>query len=526
MQSHFLLLAASLLVTLTIYHLIKAARWFFLGSGTPIKLRGPPNPSFLFGNLKETWFSASLLHCRVVVYTATDRIVTMDAKAIQHIMRNEHIYGKPQGDLRILKLILGEGNNEIVSRNHATYRERINPAFAANRIRELTGTFFEKSFELRDIWAAKITAASGVGRIDSVDWLSKTTLDVIGLTGFNYHFNALNDTGKVNELNKAFSAISGSSDMTSVWIPLQAQLPKAIIPLLMAVSSMKSSAEIMQRTGKELLVESKAYLAGTGEKNDNWGARDLLSLLLKSNMSTDIPEDERMSDADVIAQVPTFLIAGHETTSVSTTWALFSLSRHQEIQTKLREELLSVPTEKPSMDVLNELFYLDAFVRETLRLYTPLTNIARTALQDDILPLAHPIIDSDGVIHDSLPVRKGQPLIIAVLGVNTDRLLWGSDAYEFKPDRWLKVPDNVDTIPGVWSNLMTFWGGSRACIGWRFSIIEMKALLFTLVRNFEFELAVPVEEIILHRVASMQRPSLSSDYSRAKLPLLIKPLKT
>ncbi|KAE9395107.1 hypothetical protein BT96DRAFT_942639 [Gymnopus androsaceus JB14] len=59
MQSHFLLLAASLLVTLTIYHLIKAARWFFLGSGTPIKLRGPPNPSFLFGNLKETWFSAN-----------------------------------------------------------------------------------------------------------------------------------------------------------------------------------------------------------------------------------------------------------------------------------------------------------------------------------------------------------------------------------------------------------------------------------------------------------------------------------
>ncbi|KAE9395104.1 cytochrome P450 [Gymnopus androsaceus JB14] len=524
----------------------------FLGSGTPIKLRGPPNPSFLFGNLKETWFSTTPIgepnlqekwHERYGHTISTrsgfgaQRIVTTDAKAIQHIMRNEHIYGKPQGNLRILKLILGEGSGSGIfvaeGEKHKLQRKVMNPAFAANQIRELTGTFFEKSFELRDIWAAKITSASGVGEIDSVDWLSKTTLDVIGLTGFNYHFNALNDTGKVNELNKAFSAIFGSSDMTSVWIPLQAQLPKAIKPLLMAfartsgaMAAMKSSAEIMQRTGKELLAESKAYLAGTGEKNDNWGARDLLSLLLKSNMSTDIPEDERMSDADVIAQVPTFLIAGHETTSVSTTWALFSLSRHQEIQTKLREELLSVPTEKPSMDVLNELPYLDAFVRETLRLYTPLTNVARIALQDDIIPLAHPITDSDGVVHDSLPVRKDQPLIIAVLGVNTDKTLWGSDAYEFRPDRWLKIPDDVHTIPGVWSNLMTFWGGSRACIGWRFSIIEMKALLFTLVRSFEFELAVPVEEIILHRVASMQRPSLSSDDSRAKLPLLIKPLKS
>lgn len=95
---------------------------------------------------------------------------------------------------------------------------------------------------------------------------------------------------------------------------------------------MASSAEIMQRTARELLLESKAYLAGTGGKNDNWGARDLLSLLLKSNMSTDIPVGERMSDEDVIArasfsynsvsssqpkhvlEVPTFLIAGHETT--------------------------------------------------------------------------------------------------------------------------------------------------------------------------------------------------------------------
>ena len=57
------------------------------------------------------------------------------------------------------------------------------------------------------------------------------------------------------------------------------------------------------RIAKELLYESKKALAGTGEKGNNWRARDLLSLLIRSNMSTDLPEDQRMSDKDVMSRV-------------------------------------------------------------------------------------------------------------------------------------------------------------------------------------------------------------------------------
>lgn len=69
---------------------------------------------------------------------------------------------------------------------------------------------------------------------------------------------------------------------------------------------MNACAECMQRIGKEILTESKAYLAATGEKS-SWGARDLLSLLLKSNLSTEIAVEERMSDVDVVARMPVFL---------------------------------------------------------------------------------------------------------------------------------------------------------------------------------------------------------------------------
>jgi len=71
---------------------------------------------------------------------------------------------------------------------------------------------------------------------------------------------------------------------------------------------------------------------------------------------------------------------------------------------------------------------------------------------------------------------------------------------------------------------MSFLGGPRACIGYRFSLVEMKAILFTLVRTFEFELAVPVSEIG-SKSTMVQRPVLRSDPNRPQLPLLIKPYK-
>src|SRR5438309_414607 len=93
----------------------------------------------------------------------------------------------------------------------------------------------------------------------------------------------------------------------------------------------------------------------------------------------------------MIIEVPTFLVAGHETTSTATTWALYALTQAPEIQTKLRKELLSVSTDNPTMDELNELPYLEAVVRETLRLYAPVPSTIRVAVKDDVLPLGTPV---------------------------------------------------------------------------------------------------------------------------------------
>lgn len=101
-------------------------------------------------------------------------------------------------------------------------------------------------------------------------------------------------------------------------------------------------------------------------------------------------------------EVPTFLVAGHETTTTATTWALYALTQAPVVQAKLRQELMTVSTDNPTMDELNALPYLDAVVRETLRLHAPVTSTLRAAVKDDVIPLGTPITGKNGEIIDSI----------------------------------------------------------------------------------------------------------------------------
>ena len=193
----------------------------------------------------------------------------------------------------------------------------------------------------------------------------------------------------------------------------------------------------MDRTGNQLLKEGKAALAeANGKKDEKSKKRDLLSLLLKANLSTDIPESQRMNDRDVLArkslyfphigwnwtysrgpnvprrwprnyQVYTILsqswfckLRRHD--SNATTWALYSLSIHSDIQTKLRDELFTIQSDNPTMDELNSLSYLDSVVRETLRIHAPVAGTMRVAVKDDVVPLGTPFVDQKGRVCDNI----------------------------------------------------------------------------------------------------------------------------
>ena len=111
------------------------------------------------------------------------------------------------------------------------------------------------------------------------------------------------------------------------------------------------------------------------------------------------------------------------------------------------------------------------------------------ATQDMLLPLSEPIRMCDGSVISSLPVPKGTRLITNLEACNVDPALWGPDASQWKPDRWLKpLPKAVEEarVPGIYSHMyalspgatretreltvvltphrMTFLSGNKACM--------------------------------------------------------------
>ncbi|KAF8451154.1 cytochrome P450 [Boletus edulis BED1] len=538
-------LVFSAFVSVNAFGVWKLFRFLYRQLTSPIRhLRGPKGTSWIYGNmldihkadatLYEEWVTQCGNTMKFKGFFNLDGVLTMDIRAINHVITHTSDYQKPPSVQYTLSQMLGKGILIVEGAQHRQQRRIMNPAFGPAQIRALTDIFLEKSVRLCDVLSSEIAknpAGTTTGaRIDIIPWLSRMALDVIGLAGFNYNFDALNANEKPNELNEAFATVNEVMQKLTTLSILEARFPLFRILPSDRARTTKISTRTMNRIGRELLSEAKAAARESAtEKGEiekkNLRGRDLFSLLVKANMATDIPESQRLSDEDVLAQVPTFLVAGHETTSTATTWALFAMTNTPETQMKLREELLSVDTETPSMDELMALPYLDAVVRETLRVHPPVPNGGRVAMKDDVIPVEKPYTDKHGVVHNSIRIRKGDPVIIPILAINRSRELWGPDAHEFKPERWQNIPDAVSQIPGVWGHLLSFLGGPRACIGYRFSIVEMKALLFTLIRAFEFELVVPASEIV-QKAEVVQRPVLRSDpENKIQLPLLIKPYK-
>ncbi|KAJ7284064.1 cytochrome P450 [Mycena rebaudengoi] len=536
---YFLQLFLSFAGTLGAYALFEVLKVVYREFTSPIqRLPGPNGGHWLYGKFKELTEDSTLeeqwaqQYGSVLKYNGflgAARLQTTDTKALNHVLMNSYVYQKPDANRYTLGRIIGPGLFVVEEDVHKQQASCGNPAFGAPQVAELTPIFVETSMQLRDIWEGQIAQQGGIARVDVLSWLGKATLDMIGLTGkfcFNYHFNALTASPKStpDELDKAFGAIlRAGTNMTPIrilqaWIPFFRFIPTKLGKII------ERSQLVMKRIGTELLRESKRQIAEGGSSQKE-RSRDLLSLLVRANAATDIPASQRLSDDDVLAQVPTFLVAGHETTSTAMTWALFALTQNTAAQTRLRDELLSVSTESPTMDDLNALPYLDCVVRETLRLHAPVPRTNRVAMQDDVVSLNTPFMDVNGTLHETLRIPKGQAITIPILAVNRDPAIWGPDAHQFIPERWESMAQTSNTIPGVWGQMLTFLGGPRNCIGYRFSLVQMKALLFTLVRAFEFELAVPAGDIGDKCMSNIvQRPVVKSEPDAgSQMPLLIKP---
>jgi len=250
-------------------------------------------------------------------------------------------------------------------------------------------------------------------------------------------------------------------------------------------------------------------------------------------MAPDVPSSQRISDIDIANQINTFLFAGSDTTSLAISWCIHILAQKQDLQQRLRDELIGV-AHGMSDDAfataefyteLDQLPYLENVCREILRLIPPVHSSIRVALKDDTIPISSPMRWEDRygkTIKESHPtgikIARGEYIHIAIEGLNLSKSVWGEDAHEFNPDRWENLPELVRSAPGLYSNIMTFGYGPRSCIGMRFSMMEMKAFMFMLFRTFRFHDPPDVRKVS----AIVTRPFVKGSFEEgSRLPIRV-----
>ncbi|KAI4293824.1 cytochrome P450 [Schizophyllum commune Loenen D] len=446
-----------------------------------------------------------------------DRIMTTDVRALQHILGRVDVWHRSDETRWLISRVLGDG---ILNVEDGKHRQQLMPFFV------------DLSEKLKDRWDHALAANGGEAELNMLNELSRMTLDVIGKAGFGYDFGALDDDAESSELGRAFAKFFGVPPKSAPlierlgrkWQDIQVVLPLARWIPAPGSAQERAARVTMERIWRGLLREAKAN-AAANEIKSGTEARDLLSVLVRANLAE--AERDRLTDEEVMGQVPTFLFAGHETTATSTTWAIYQLTLDLGMQSRLRDELqsLTFAGAEPTMDELNTLPYLDMFTKEVLRFYSPVPWVMRQAVRDDVVPLAKPFVDVHGNVCSEIRVRKGQEFMLPIHSMHRSTEIWGEDAGVFRPERWApeSSAEMLKNIPAIFlSHVFTFLGGSHACIGWRFSVAEMKAILFTLVRTFEFRLAVKPEDVKYELVAVI-RPGLKGDSTATgNLPVLVK----
>ena len=179
------------------------------------------------------------------------------------------------------------------------------------------------------------------------------------------------------------------------------------------------------------------------------------------------------TDEELVNQLMTFLAAGHETTASALTWTIYLLCKYPDVQVRLREEILSLNTDKEAMPELDDLPFLAAVINETLRLFPPVSLTVRECVKDTV------------VAGELIP--KGTAVMLPPWAVNAAIDSWGEDALEFVPERWLEGSIGHESRSNF--SFMTFLHGPRSCIGERFARAELAYLVIAWVTAFDTQLA-------------------------------------
>jgi cytochrome P450 len=221
----------------------------------------------------------------------------------------------------------------------------------------------------------------------------------------------------------------------------------------------------LTKTLHELIARRRAAPAEQG---------DYLGMLMSAR---DRDSGAPMSERELIDELMTLVVAGHETTASALNWTWYLLSQHPEALARLSAELDAAPElSAPSLEQMEQLHYTQQVVNETLRLYPPGWVLSRRTIEADVL--------------GGYPIPPRSDVLLPLYLLHRHPRFW-KDPEAFSPERF--APEHEAQRPRF--AYMPFAAGPRHCIGEAFALYEMLVHLYKVARRYRLTYvpAAPIE---------------------------------
>jgi len=372
----------------------------------------------------------------VVPYTVAGRTfyMLMHPDDIERVLATEHAkFRKGDFQREQLQMVLGEGLLTSEGNRWRDQRQRIQPAFTPDKIQSYTEVMTECAEQAMDGWRTGESVA-----ID--EEMRRVTVQVLARSLFGTDISE--HVATVAEAMDHIGALAEGSMLPALapeWLPTPwNRRAKRGVAMIDGVI--------------DDLVEQR--------RGDAEGRDDLLSTLLVAYDDGEITRDTLRD------QLVTFLLAGHETTSLALTYTWYLLAENPEERERLHAEVDDVTDGTPTMGDLHALAYTEQVITESMRLYPPVYRQLREVAET---------VELGGYTMES-----GTKLTLPQWNVHRDPRWWDHPR-EFRPERWDDDGDRPDYA------YFPFGGGPRRCIGMQFATMEAQLILATIAREYELD---------------------------------------
>jgi cytochrome P450 len=234
----------------------------------------------------------------------------------------------------------------------------------------------------------------------------------------------------------------------------------------------------------------KARFQGTDYGVHDPSHPDFLDMFIeakKTNLDT-------VGNDQIIAWLMINLLAGADTTAVTIRSAVYFCLKHPPVWNRLRAELAAAGIDKASCPVqyktCRRIPYLEAVVREALRILPGVS-----------LPLERYVPPGGFQLADGRFIPEGATVGINPYVIARNQSVWGADADQFRPERWLRDEAGGESEGAFRQRLQTmndadlsFGGGSRVCIGKHLGLVQVYKVVATIATLYDLELAEPKRE--------------------------------